>query len=417
MLPQAQVATLPKADNKTGYFGVYLTHPGKPKPYQARVRRVGNQVSLGMFATAEEAALCVARSPEGQEAAKRAAAAVAAAAPLTSEEVRLQAQAEGLTLTKADNMTGYFGVHHMPGRPKPYLAKVSRGGNQVRLGSFATTEEAALCVARSPEGQGAAKRAAAPPPAPPLTSEEARQQALAEGLTLLKADNKTGYFGVHYKHGRPKPYLAQVKRGGKDVHLGTFATAEEAALCVARSLEGREAAKRAAAPPPAPPLTSEEARQQAQAEGLTLLKADNKTGYFGVYLNKPSHPKPYEAQVKRGGNTVHLGSFATAEEAALCIARTPEGREAAQRAAASEGQGRAPAMPTGPVLKEEGAVPPMPPDAYVKEEEVAPPMPPGAFFKEEGTVPSKPSDADVKHVVVVEEEERADGGEKRQRTK
>jgi len=36
MLPQAQVATLPKADNKTGYFGVYLTHPGKPKPYQAR---------------------------------------------------------------------------------------------------------------------------------------------------------------------------------------------------------------------------------------------------------------------------------------------------------------------------------------------------------------------------------------------
>ena len=30
------------------------------------------------------------------------------------------------------------------------------------LGSFATAEEAALCVARSPEGQAAAKKAAAP---------------------------------------------------------------------------------------------------------------------------------------------------------------------------------------------------------------------------------------------------------------
>ena len=41
----------------------------------------------------------------------------------------------------------------------------------VFLDNFATAKEAALCIARSPEGQAAAKRAAA---APPLTSEEAR---------------------------------------------------------------------------------------------------------------------------------------------------------------------------------------------------------------------------------------------------
>ena len=88
-------------------------------------------------------------------------------------------------------------------------------------------------------------------------------QAEAEGLTLLVADNKTGYFGVHLaKPGKPKPYQAQVKRGGKKVHLGSFATAEEAALCVARSPEGQAAAQRAAAAPV--PLTSEEARQQAR---------------------------------------------------------------------------------------------------------------------------------------------------------
>ena len=157
-----------------------------------------------------------------------------------------------------------------------------------------------------------------------------RSQAEAEGLTLLKADNTTGYCGVTYNPqvGKPKPYQARVRRGGKQVHLGSFATAEEAALCVARTPEGQAAAKRAA------PLTSEEARQQARAEGLTLLKADNKTGYFGVYLDKPGRPKPYEAQVSRGGKQVYLGTFATAEEAALCVARTPEGRAAAKKAAA-----------------------------------------------------------------------------------
>jgi hypothetical protein len=78
------------------------------------------------------------------------------------------------------------------------------------------------------------------------------------------------------------------------------------------------------------------ARQQAQAEKLTLLVADNKSGYLNVQLGKPGKPKPYQARAKRGGKDVRLGSFPTAEEAALCVARSPEGRaEAAKRAAAA----------------------------------------------------------------------------------
>ena len=69
---------------------------------------------------------------------------------------------------------------------------------------------------------------------------------------------------------------------------------------------------------------AEAARQQAEAEGLTLVVTDNTTGFFGVSLCNPGYPKPYMAQVKRGGKMVHLGSFATAEEAALCIARSPD---------------------------------------------------------------------------------------------
>ena len=115
--------------------------------------------------------------------------------------------------------------------------------------------------------------------------------------------------------------------------------------------EGRSAAEKAA-----PPLMSEEARQQAQAEGLTLLKADNKTktGYYGVYLKSPGYPmKPYQADMSRGGNKVSLGSFATAEEAALCVARSQERRAAAKRAAPqlSEEEGKGTVLPMPPARR------------------------------------------------------------------
>ena len=319
----------------------------------------------------------------------------------------------------ADSKMGYLGVRlNTRCKTKPYQARVRRGGKLVSLGSFVTAEEAALCVARSPEGQVAAERAAT---AQPLTSEEARQQAQAEGLTLRVAENTTGYFGVHLsKPGQPKPYMAQVWRGGKTVSLGCFATAEEAALCVARSPEGQaaaaEAAERAAA---APPLTSEEVRRQAQAEGLTLRVADSSTGYSCVYLNQSSKPKPYAARVRRGGKEVYLGSFATAEEAALCVARSPEGQAAAEREASvspmSEEENVP--VPAGATLKEESAAPPMPLGAYVKEEEV-PSMPPGAFFKEEEVVPPTPPGGVVKQehgVVVVRGDGLLGGRPKRQR--
>ena len=122
------------------------------------------------------------------------------------------------------------------------------------------------------------------------------------------------------------------------------------------------AAQRAAA---APPLTSEEARQQS-AERLTLLVADNKAGYFAVH-HQPGKPKPYQARVTRSGKGVHLGCFATAEEAALCVARSPEGQAAAQKAAATTRPLTSEEEGVGSFVKKKGMVSPMPPDAYVKE--------------------------------------------------
>ena len=167
-------------------------------------------------------------------------------------------------------------------------------------------------------------------------------------------------------------------------------------------------------------MQSSEALQQVQAKELTLLVKDNSTGYFGV-AHRSDRREPYQAKVTRSGKLVSLGCFATAEEAALCVARSPEGQAAAERTAASppalsEEKGKVPTMLSGAVLKEEGEVPPMPPGAFVKDEEVVPSMPPCAFFKE-GDVVQPVADAVVKQEpdFVVKGEERSDGRAKRQR--
>eukprot|EP00964_Phaeocystis_antarctica_P156559 scaffold126277_cov42-Phaeocystis_antarctica.AAC.1 len=82
----------------------------------------------------------------------------------------------------------------------------------------------------------------------------------------------------------------------------------------------------AAAALPSTQLTREQALQQAQVERLVLRKADNKSGYWNVVSSNASS---YQARVRRSGIKVTLGSFDTAEQAALCVARSPEGQAAA----------------------------------------------------------------------------------------
>ena len=207
------------------------------------------------------------------------------------------------------------------------------------------------------------------------SAKAALRQAEAEGLTLLRsASSITGYQYVSFNSAsRNKPYKAQAQRDGKQVTLGYFATAEEAALCYARSPEAQAAVAAAAAPPAPPPMTAEEALRQAEAEGLTLLRADgNSTGFKGVFF-KSGRPKPYQAQMRRGGEKVNLGGFATAEEAALAFARDSAAQAAASQPPATASRKR-----------------------KVKSEEQPPDMPAGARVKLEEQPPSMPDDARVK---------------------
>ena len=315
---EAEGLTLLRSErSNSGYMGVVFSSSIKGKPYKAQLRRGGRQVNLGQFATAEEAALCQARTPEAQAAA----AAPPEPPPITAEKAVRQAEAEGLTLLRSESgNSGYKGVtFNRSKKSKPYQAQLRRGGKDVHLGRFVTAEEAALCYARTPEAQAAAAAAqaaaAAPPAPPPMTAEEALRLAKAEGLTLLRSDNSAGYKGVGVNRSsksNPYAYQSRARRDGKQVVFGRFATAEEAALCYARSPEGRAAA---AAPPEPTPLTVQETLQQAEAEGLTLLRSESsRTGYRGVSFNSSLKSKPYKADVYRGGKNVHLGRFVTAEE-------------------------------------------------------------------------------------------------------
>ena len=103
------------------------------------------------------------------------------------------------------------------------------------------------------------------------------------------SEKGTGYFGVRRCLSKSKPYAAQVRRGGMQLHVGSFATAEEAALCVARSPLVRKANARPGH------MTGGQALQQAQSEGLALLMAENGTGFHGVSHSKPGRTKPFQA--------------------------------------------------------------------------------------------------------------------------
>ncbi|EOD08643.1 hypothetical protein EMIHUDRAFT_217386 [Emiliania huxleyi CCMP1516] len=75
------------------------------------------------------------------------------------------------------------------------------------------------------------------------TPEEAVQLAEAEGLSLITSNNASGYMNVKTRGAGDNRFYAAVSRRGVQVVLGRFRSGEAAALCFARSKEGRAAAE------------------------------------------------------------------------------------------------------------------------------------------------------------------------------
>jgi acyl dehydratase len=238
--------------------------------------------------------------------------------PLTADEARAAAAAEGLELVPSStNETGFKGVRKQGGK---FEARIWENGKLRHLGTFDRPEEAALSYARhagaerpgaeeaearvsvsddaqveevveeAQEQEAVEEEMAAGPQ--PLTVDEAKAAAAAEGLELVLSGagvkrgrgrprkgtmsslSSTGFKGVSNDHGK---YKVEVWEDGKYRRLGTFATPEEAALCYARHVGAERAAAEAAeARGEGPqPLTADEARAATAAEGLELVPSSN----------------------------------------------------------------------------------------------------------------------------------------------
>ena len=130
---------LARSRGGTGFKGVYASSNGTA--YQARHP---DNVSLGFFGSAEEAAVAYARAA-GEEAVR---AANALLLSLTADEALSAAEQEGLELQRAPStVTGFTGVSFRAmhsDRPKPYQVRFEGQG----LAWTATAEEGALVYAR-----------------------------------------------------------------------------------------------------------------------------------------------------------------------------------------------------------------------------------------------------------------------------
>ena len=91
---------------------------------------------------------------------------------------------------------------------------------------------------------------------------------------LLSLGCSTGFKGVSFDSSQAKPFVATGHRDNHVFFLGSFSTAEEAALCVARELAANDAGQSSAPGPPPAPMPNEVKLEEApppMPEGASVV--------------------------------------------------------------------------------------------------------------------------------------------------
>ena len=170
-----------------------------------------------------------------------------------------------------------------------------------------------------------------------ISEEDAIAAAANERLELARRpDVPAEYLCVTRRTSlKQRQYIIQNRRWHEMAGAGRAAgylTAAGAALALARFLgpAGIRSMVARAAPEPEP-MTAAEALSAAEAEGLTLLRAESSTGFKYVTFHPKAGARPFKVQRKKPRKSLFtkkgdknrgcLGNFATAEEAALAVAR------------------------------------------------------------------------------------------------
>ena len=286
---------------------------------------------------------------------------VSQSARMLPREAIAAAEAEGLTLLRDDNSTGFWGVQYdkKGKKGKQFKAQYRKPGvdTPIYVGMFACAEEAALAVARhfpqapSVVAEAKAKKeaeAARDVASAALTVEDVERIASEEGLTLLRdptlsSARNGGWRGVSFQGQYPgkqrRPYQANWMGAGakSKSNLGLFLTPHEAGLAIARALGPERSAAEAVTRRNASgwtlhddhELSAEDAKRLAKEEGLTLRRKHNSSDYWCTHEGKREGTPRWHAQLNAGtqhggyahNGILHLGAFACPEAAALAIAR------------------------------------------------------------------------------------------------
>lgn len=215
---------------------------------------------------------------------------------------------------KSRSKSGYFGVGANGAK---WYAKLTTGSERHHLGTFRTKEEAAAAydaAARKYQGDAAMCN---------FPSEQEADQIVAAAILAWEADQssfvaqqakprpRSGYFGVGAEGSN---WSARIGYDGKQHHLGTFRTKEEAAASfdtAARKQKGSDALCNFESEALAR-VAVEAAILQWQKQHPVKPKPRPKSGYYGVSANRSR----WYASINYSGKTEGLGSFNTKEEAA-----------------------------------------------------------------------------------------------------
>ena len=139
--------------------------------------------------------------------------------------------------------------------------------------------------------------------------ENLRRCTKSQNMANMKTpkNNTTGFKGVTYDK-RVDRYTARIKVNRHHMHLGSFATAEDAAIAynhAALDWFGEFAYFN--------DIANWQARTPQRAKDVKL-RTNNSSGYKGVSFNKKQ--QNWAAYMWLQGRSIHLGYFPTAEEAA-----------------------------------------------------------------------------------------------------
>jgi hypothetical protein len=244
-----------RARPPSGFYGVYAYG----KRWAAYISYGGKQHRLGCFGTKQQAALVYDREARQHGGGEK---------PLNYESIEeaeqgaAEAKAEHALAhppqeVRARPSSGFYGVY---ANGKGWQATICYGGKQHNLGCFDTKQEAALVYDREARKLGGGEK-----PLNYETIEEAEQaaiaaeteHALAHPPPQVRARPRSGFYGVKPNG---KRWEARISYSGKQHHLGSFDTKQQAAL-----VYDREAREHGGGEKPLNYETIEQAKQGAAA--------------------------------------------------------------------------------------------------------------------------------------------------------